>query len=72
MALVWRAIVGVAVLSGKRTILNHIKGVAARKLQEAARKALQAELESLETELHGVRMTVLYSDRQILVLETQE
>ena len=38
----------------------------------AARKALQAELESLETELHGVRMTVLYSDRQILVLETQE
>ena len=36
------------------------------------RQALQAEQESLETELHGVRMTVLYSDRQILVLETQE
>ena len=53
-------------------IIRRLQKQAARKLQEAARKALQAELESLETELHGVRMTVLYSDRQILVLETQE
>ena len=53
-------------------IIRRLQKQAARKLQEAARKALQAEQELLDSELHGVRMTVLYSDRQILVLETQE
>ena len=45
-----------------------------RRLQKYLKnmQASQAEPELLETELQGGRMTVLYSDHQILVLAIQQ